>query len=197
LFGLANRIDVSAIDRGEATRLVTEPVQGQLVFPPTIVEHIVDLCARQPYLLQQLCSRIFDACARSQQRTVTLEMVDEAGTELVHGMEHFAAFWDFVGDDRGRFILCILHRLTINDEIVSVTLPMIEDELEQSNIHATREELIGDELKKLIELELVAMENEGQYRLAVPLLSLWISRNIDYEDQRERAQRESLARSYK
>jgi hypothetical protein len=35
------------------------------------------------------------------------------------------------------------------------------------------------------------MERDGYYRLAVPLLSIWISRNKDYEDQRERAARES------
>jgi type I restriction enzyme M protein len=197
LFGLGNRISVTAIDRSEAAKLVTEPVKGQLVFPPAVVDRVVDLCARQPYLVQQLCSRIVDACARSQQRTVTLEMVEEAATELVDGMEHFAAFWDFVKDERSRFILCILHRLAHRESQTSVTLPMIEDELEQAGVQATREELIGDELKKLIELELVAMEKEGRYCLAVPLLSLWISRNIDYEDQRERAQRESLARSYK
>jgi hypothetical protein len=61
----------------------------------------------------------------------------------------------------------------------------------------SRPSLGGDELKKLLELQLIMMEEEGQYCLAVPLLSLWISRNKDYEDQRERAQRESVARSYK
>jgi len=45
--------------------------------------------------------------------------------------------------------------------------------------------------KRLIELELVSMERDGNYRIAVPLLSSWISKNKDFEDQRERAARES------
>jgi hypothetical protein len=72
---------------------------------------------------------------------------------------------------------------------------MIVDELERARVKIKRDELVGDELKKLIELELIRMEKDGQYRLAVPLLALWISRNKDFEDQRERAVQESSDRS--
>lgn len=197
LFGLGHRISITAIDPEEARRLVTVPVEGRLVFPPQSVDRIIRLCACQPYLIQRLCSQIFDACTRSEQRTVTLEMVEEAATELVTGMEHFEAFWEFAGDERARFILCIIHRLSQSEDATPVTLPMIEDELQACGVEFNREELVGDELKKLIELELISMAKEGQYRIEVPLLSLWISRNKDYEDQKERAMQESRIRSLK
>lgn len=194
LFGLGHRINVTAIPMEDARRLVTVPVEGRLVFPPQAVDKIVTMCACQPYLIQRLCSQIFDACARGKQRTVTLEQVEEAALELVTGLEHFEAFWEFAGDERARFILCIIHRLSQAADASPVTLPMIEDELQRCGVEFRRDELVGDELKKLIELELVAMAKEGQYRLEVPLLSLWISRNKDYEDQRERAVQESRNR---
>src|SRR4029077_2915614 len=112
---------------------------------------------------------------------------EDAASTLVDGMEHFEAFWDFAGNERARFILCVIHRLTRDIDSPPVTLPRIEDELNRSGIAIRRGELVGDELKKLIELELIAMEREGYYRLAVPLLSTWISQNKDYEDQRVRA----------
>lgn len=195
LFGLGNKIEVTAIDRDEARRLVTEPVAGRLVFPPAVVDRIVDLCACQPFLLQQLCSQVFDRCAKSNQISVSLELVEEAANDLVSGLEHFEAFWDFSGSERARFILCIVHRLCQGTDVAPVTLPMIEDELERARVKIKRDELVGDELKKLIELELIRMEKDGQYRLAVPLLALWISRNKDFEDQRERAVQESSDRS--
>jgi type I restriction enzyme M protein len=194
LFGLGHKIGVTAIDSGDAARLVVEPA-SKLVFPPTVVDRITTLCANQPFLIQKLCGQIFDTCSREGQRTVTLDRVEKAALDLVDGMEHFEAFWDFAGDERARFILCIVQRLTLDPDAGPVTLPMIEDELERSGVSATRDELVGDELKKLIELEMLAMENSGQYRLAVPLLARWISRNKDYEDQRERAVRESEQRS--
>lgn len=197
LFGLGHRISITAIDPKEARRLVTVPVEGRLVFPPQSVDRIIGLCACQPFLIQRLCNQIFNACARSEQRTITLEMVEEAAIELVTGMEHFEAFWEFAGDERARFILCIIHRLSQSDDAGPVTLPMIEDELQACGVEFNREELVGDELKKLIELELISMAKEGQYRIEVPLLSLWISRNKDYEDQKERAIQESRIRSLK
>jgi hypothetical protein len=46
---------------------VTEPVAGRLIFPPSVVDRMVDLCACQPFLIQQLCSQVFDRCAKSKQ----------------------------------------------------------------------------------------------------------------------------------
>lgn len=195
LFGLGNKIEVTAIDRDDAKRLVTEPVAGRLIFPPSVVDRIVDLCACQPFLIQQLCSQVFDRSAKSGQVSVSLEVVEEAANDLVSGLEHFEAFWDFSGSERARFILCIVHRLCQGTDGAPVTLPMIEDELERARVMIKRDELVGDELKKLIELELIRMEKDGQYRLAVPLLALWISRNKDFEDQRERAVQETSDRS--
>lgn len=191
LFGLGHRISVSSIDKDEAARLVTEPVKGRLTFPPQVVDRITEICAYQPFLIQRLCGQIFDICASEASSVVTVDILETAASILVDGMEHFEAFWGFAGSEKARFILCVIHRLTRDDDAPPVTLPRIEDELNRSGIAIRRDELVGDELKKLIELELIAMERDGYYRLAVPLLSIWISRNKDYEDQRERAARES------
>jgi type I restriction enzyme M protein len=195
LFGLGTKIEVTAIDKVEARRLVTEPVAGRLLFPPAVIDFIVDLCACQPFLIQQLCSKIFDYCAKHHRTSVSLEFVQECANDLVSGLEHFEAFWDFSGSERARFILCIVHRLCQGSDGSPITLPMIEDELERARVRIKRDELVGDEMKKLIELELIYMEKDGQYRLAIPLLALWISRNKDIEDQRERAIQESIDRS--
>lgn len=195
LFGLGHKVSVTAIDEASARRLVTEPVKGRLAYPPTLVDRIIRLCACQPFLIQRLCSQIFDRCSHTEQAAVTSAMVEDAAQELVSGMEHFEAFWDFAGSERARFILCIVHRLSREADAVPITLPMIEDELERSGVQFKRDELVGDELKKLIELELVSLEKDGQYRLAVPLLALWIRNNKDFEDQRERAAQEGRIRS--
>lgn len=191
LFGLGHRISVSSIDKNDAARLVTEPVKGRLIFPPQVVDRITEICAYQPFLIQRLCGQVFDLCASEASSVATVDILETAASILVDGMEHFEAFWGFAGSERARFILCVIHRLTRAVEAPPVTLPRIEDELARSGVAIRRDELVGDELKKLIELELVAMERDGYYRLAVPLLSIWISRNKDYEDQRERAARES------
>jgi len=67
LFGLGFRIGLDPLEIEEAQALVTEPVKGQLVYVPGARDQVVTLCACQPFLIQSLCNRIFEYCARSRE----------------------------------------------------------------------------------------------------------------------------------
>lgn len=191
LFGLGLPLDVTAIDRSQALQLVTEPVSGALTFATPVAEQVVDLCAQQPYLIQMLCSSIFDQCARTGERSVSSATVETAADELVTGWAHLDHFWVSAGSDRARYLLFVIDRLTAESAGEPASLRTIEDELERTGVPLDREELVGDYLQSLMRLELVANEKDGRYRIAVPLFSLWMNRNKDYQDQLERAVREA------
>jgi type I restriction enzyme M protein len=191
LFGLGYAIRLDPLDDSEARRLIEEPVASDLSYLEVAANRIVSWCAGQPFLIQSLCNRIFEYCARSDERIVTSDIVQEAAEEMVRDNEHFRTLWDHVGSEKRRFVLLTIRRLS--GEIGRITHDLIASKLEQSGIHPDGDEPLGDSLAYLQELELVGYRGErrlGVYFLAIPLIELWLDKHIDFEEYRQRAQRE-------
>ena len=196
LFGLGHRVSVSGLPLKDARLLVTRPVEGRLTYVPEGIDRVVELCSRQPFLIQSLCNRIFERASISNQRTVTEGTVESAAQEMVEDNEHFRTLWDYAKKERRRFVLALCQRL--EGEPDPITLGLLETKFEEYGIVLPRGDRLGDDLEFLRELELLELQASGRgsaYRLAVPLMADWIRRNIDFEDQHRLAARESeLAR---
>ena len=65
--------------------------------------------------------------------------------------------------------------------MVRQTLPLIEDELACASHAIKRDELVGDELKKLIELELIPYGERRPVSIGCSSAGLVISRNKDFK----------------
>src|SRR5262249_35715947 len=111
LFGLGYRIGISALPLADAQRLVTEPVVERLSYLPAARDRLVELCARQPFLVQSLCNRVFEKAAEAKERTITLAAVNEAAAEMVRENEHFRTLWDYAQTHRRRLLLALCERL--------------------------------------------------------------------------------------
>lgn len=187
LFGFGHRVPVSALPFEDARRLVTQPVDGRLVFVPEARDRVVELCARQPFLIQSLCNRIFESAARSDRRTVAVGDVDEAAHALTEDNEHFRTLWGYAGTERRRFLLSLFRRLRGG---MPITLEVLERTLRENGVALRRGERLGDDLEFLRELELLELRGTGHgsaYTLAIPLMADWMERNVDFENQRRMA----------
>ena len=192
LFGFGHRVPVGDLTLEDARLLVTQPVEGRLTYVPQATDRVVELCSRQPFLIQSLCNRIFETAAFSDERTVTVGAVDAAAKEMVQDNEHFRTLWDYAGTERKRLLLSLCQLL--KDEPDPITLSLLETKLEENSIALSQRDRLGDDLEYLRELELVELEETTRgsaYALAVPLMADWIRRNIDFEDQRQKTVRES------
>ncbi len=191
LFGLGHPVSVGSLELADARSLVTRPAEGRLVFTDKARDKIVDLCARQPYLIQKLCNRIFEMAADKAQPTVTEQTVDEASWGMTGDDEHFATLWQHhVGSERRRFILSLCERLSDSPDLI--TRKLIEIKLEEARIDVRRTQELSDDLMHLRELELLSIDENGStYHIAVPLMGAWIRRNVDHEGQRSCAAEES------
>jgi hypothetical protein len=180
LFGIGNVISVTALDEHAARSLVTNPVTGRLVFAPAAVDRVLFLTARQPFLIQSLCDKIFDHCAASGERNVTTASVDSAATVLVKDNEHFRTLWDYIRTDRRRFIVCLIDRLSSGPN--KLTLGLIADKLAEEGIPYQDDLVVAKDVDELRELEIIELkqdELEPAYAIAVPLFSLWMHDAID------------------
>ncbi|MFH2063890.1 MAG: N-6 DNA methylase [Pseudomonadota bacterium] len=180
LYGLGTRFGVTALPEEPARRLVVEPVKGRLTYTTEAVNRVIQLTAGQPYLLQCLCNRVFDMAAQLKKRSITIDMVNQAGDALVEDNEHFASLWDYALSDRRRLILAICHK----NEPASdpLRLGVIQETLAGYGIEADDETIISD-LEFLRELELIELKGDptgGQYLLSIPLMGTWIERQHDF-----------------
>jgi type I restriction enzyme M protein len=193
LFGLGYRIGISALPLADARRLVTEPVVDRLAYLPAARDLLVNLCARQPFLVQSLCNRVFERAAEARERTVTVEAVNEAAAEMVRENEHFRTLWDYAQTYRRRLLLALIERFAEGPD--PVTLALLSTRLESEGVRVDRESQIGDDLEYLRELELIEFDKGyrgGTYRVAVPLLGMWIRSSIDFGDAVARAREEAM-----
>ena len=183
LFGIGYRIGVSALPVADARKLVTEPVEGRLHYLPQARDRLVELCASHPFLIQTLCSRVFDQAATGSHRTITLDVVKEAATEMVEDNEHFRTLWEYAGSDRRRLILALCERLADGPDAVDASL--LRTKFGEYGIPVRCDRDLADDVAELRELELIDLDTSyrsGTYRLSIPLMAMWLKRNVDFED---------------
>jgi type I restriction enzyme M protein len=186
LFGFGYPVHVQPLYERDARALIEEPVRGRLRYQPAAVDRIVHETARQPFLVQSLCARVFEVCKDVERRIVTDEIVTEAIDRMVSDNEHFQALWNYAGSERRRYILCLCR--DGGGENVS-GVPYLWSRLEAARVPATMEE-VADDVSFLVDLELLAMANSpagAEYRLAIPMMGRWMSSTVDPGEVRRRA----------
>jgi type I restriction enzyme M protein len=183
LYGLGTRIGVTALDESAAEQLITQPVQGRLVYAKEAIRRAIYLTAGQPYLLQCLCNRIYEQAVQLKTRSVTLDQVERAALALIEDNEHFASLWDYAGGEERpqlrRYLLALCHRESRG--ATPLRLGVIQERLLADGIEVDDKDVVGD-LDHLRELELIDLVGDGvnaQYRLSIPLMGMWIDRQRD------------------
>ena len=192
LFGIGYRIGVSALPEADARLLVTEPVAGRLRYLPQARDRIVELCGCHPFLIQSLCTRVFNEAATTNDRTITLAVVERAATETVRDNEHFQTLWGYAGSERRRLILALCDRLA--DEPDAVTIYLLRTMLENHGVPVRRDRELADDVAELRELELLDLDKSyrgGSYRLSIPLMAEWLRLNMAFDDLVVRAREEA------
>lgn len=191
LYGLGTRFGVTSLPKEAAEKLVVEPVKGRLTYSRESVERANSLTNGQPYLLQCLCNRIFDMAAQLKTRSVTLDLVEQAGDLLAENNEHFASLWDYARSDCRRFILGLIHKETAGTD--HLRFGVLLELLSRHGIEVSDESLIVD-LEFLRELELVDLVGEsgnGYYVLSIPLMGRWIDKQHDFTVLQKKARMET------
>jgi type I restriction enzyme M protein len=187
LFGIGIHLPIKGLDPKAARRLVTEPVQGQLVYAPAAVDYVVGQCALQPFLIQGLCHCIFELCAASREQAVTVELATRAAARYAQDNEHFRELWDKAGNNRRRYLLCLVDQLRDKPAPLPVTLELLRNALEKKGIAYRAVKRLIEDLAELVALEILGTEGDQRqraYRIEIPIFSQWLRRNVDSEAHR-------------
>jgi len=183
LFGLSGlELRVSFLSRDAGRRLIENPVKGRLTYSDEAIERAFHLTSGQPYLLQCLCNRVFDVAAQREQRSITIDLVEEAAAVLVHDNTYFRSLWEFAGDNLRRLLLAVIHRQAARDHRLLGIGAMSELLVDEFEIELDDEDLIEDltALRELELIELIGKAAAGHYSPAIPLMGKWIEKQQDF-----------------
>jgi hypothetical protein len=169
---------VSFLSPNDAQRLVTEPVDGRVVYGRTVVDRIVRLTAGQPFYTQVVCQNVVDFLNEHEQNALGSRDLDRVVAEIVdHPLPQMIYSWEALSPDE-KVVLSLLAESLAGDGstwVSAADLAALVDridapvDLSENTIHLTLEELFRSEI-----LEKNAFE---EYRFRIDLLSLWIRRS--------------------
>lgn len=192
LFGLGHRIGVSALELEDAKALVTKPVDRCLAYSPDAVDLITHVTARQPYLIQLLCNRIFQQAKDDKQTSISPQHVKRAIDRMVEDNEHFRTLWGYAESWRRRLVLSLARKQEAAD--APLTLGILREQLPELGVILPDGDPLADDLDFLRELEMLRLASDGShqsYALEVPLFGMWIDKTQDFEEVVEKAKMES------
>lgn len=187
LYGIGIRMSVGGLDELAARQLIEKSSAGVLIYSSEAVDRIIQLCACQPFLIQSLCYRIFEECAQHKTQSVTVTIVDSAVEELLVDNEHFAALWQFISNDKRRYLAYIVANASPADVVTS---SFLAQRLEEDGISSNT---LDEDLSELRELDVLGMHDYDQgnnYYIGIPLLALWVRKHKDFAICREKAMNE-------
>jgi type I restriction enzyme M protein len=169
IFGFAEKIPVSSLPEKDAENLITKPLAGKVVYHKDASDKLLQLTARQPYLIQCLCNTLFSLLIKKETRIVTQELVIEAADKWLSSQDHFEAISKMAETDVRKFIVTL-----VNQKEEMTTMEIAESLLVEHNMEIEQEKLHND-IKFLCDLELLEY-NGKKYRILLPLLGKWLEK---------------------
>ena len=179
LFGIGRPIPIGPLDPAAARELVVKPVRGSLVYSDAARDWIVEACACQPFLIQHVCSRVFDLCADTIEANVTTDTAKKAAEVWLKTDTHFDTVWrDDIHDPRRQYVAWVIYELQGGPD--PVTFDLIRQVLEERGLHGSN--ALTGYLEDLRDLMVVRQEEKDRthtFSIAIPLFAEWLRVRID------------------
>jgi AAA+ ATPase superfamily predicted ATPase len=168
---------VGFLTKNDTLRLVTEPVEGRVVYGRGVLDAICRLTAGQPFYTQVTCQNIIDYLNEHEQNWLTLADLDKVTAEIVDNpLPQMIYTWEALSDDE-KLVLSLLAECLADGEAFatafdlrnSVRLNDYPVNLSEATIRLTLEEMFHRE---------VLDKNAGDgFRIKIDLFRLWIRRS--------------------
>jgi hypothetical protein len=180
LFNISLYRHVGFLDRGEADRLIQEPVASYgMRYDGLALEKIWRVTAGHPYFLQLLCHSLVNRHNKSGRGYVTIADVNLALDEiLASGEAHFVYLWTESNQDE-RLALAALSRTMPTTG--HATPAQVSDYLAERGVTIERR-AIAAALHRLALRDILMVANDGDaalgdsYRWKLGLLGLWVEK---------------------
>jgi ligand-binding sensor domain-containing protein len=161
----------------DTLRLITDPVEGRVVYGRGAIEAICRLTAGQPFYTQVTCQNIVDYMNEHEQNWITLADLQHVTADIVDNpLPQMIYTWDALSDDE-KLVMSLLADVLVNSHNFATAYDLrtfvkaneYPVNLSETTIRMTLEEMFRREL-------LDKNASEG-FRIKIDLLRLWIRRS--------------------
>jgi hypothetical protein len=168
---------VGFLSEKDTTRLITEPVQGRVVYGRGVMDVVYRLTAGQPFYTQVICQNVVDYMNEHRQNWVTVADLGRVITDIVDNpLPQMIYSWDALSDDE-KLALSLLGEILADGNAyasagelrASVKANDYPVNLSENTIRLTLEEMFRREL--------LEKDPADGFRFKIDLLRLWIRRS--------------------
>jgi ligand-binding sensor domain-containing protein/AAA+ ATPase superfamily predicted ATPase len=168
---------VGFLSRKDTMRLITEPVEGRVVYGRGVMDVVYRLTAGQPFYTQVICQNVVDYINEHQQNWVTVADLGRVITDIVDNpLPQMIYSWDALSDDEKLALSLLGEVLTEGDAYAragdlrtSVKANDYPVNLSENTIRLTLEEMFRREL--------LEKDPADGFRFKIDLFRLWIRRS--------------------
>jgi ligand-binding sensor domain-containing protein/AAA+ ATPase superfamily predicted ATPase len=168
---------VGFLSEKDTVRLITEPVQGRVVYGRGVMDVVYRLTAGQPFYTQVICQNVVDFMNEHRQNWVTASDLGRVITEIVDNpLPQMIYSWDALSDDE-KLALSLLGE-TLADGNAYATAGELRASVKANDYPVNlSENTIRLTLEEMFRRELLEKDPADGFRFKIDLLRLWIRRS--------------------
>jgi ligand-binding sensor domain-containing protein len=168
---------VGFLSEKDAVRLITEPVEGRVVYGRGVVDVICRLTAGQPFYAQMVCQNTVDYANQHEQNWVTLADLTHVISDIIDNpLPQMIYTWDALSDDE-KIVLSLLAE-TLPDGIDYAAASQLRASVQAGDYPVNlSENTIRLTLEEMFRRELLDKDVADEFRFKIDLFRLWIRRS--------------------
>jgi len=168
---------VGFLSEKDTTRLITEPVEGRVVYGRGVMDVVYRLTAGQPFYTQVICQNVVDYMNEHRQNWVTVADLGRVITDIVDNpLPQMIYSWDALSDDE-KLALSLLGEV-LGDGIAYATAGELRASVKANDYPVNlSENTIRLTLEEMFRRELLEKDPADGFRFKIDLLRLWIRRS--------------------
>jgi len=168
---------VGFLSENDTARLITEPVEGRVVYGRGVLDVIYRLTAGQPFYTQVICQNVVDYMNEHRQNWVTVADLGRVITDIVDNpLPQMIYAWDALSDDE-KLALSLLGEV-LADGIAYATAGQLRASVKANDYPVNlSENTIRLTLEEMFRRELLEKDSADGFRFKIDLLRLWIRRS--------------------
>jgi ligand-binding sensor domain-containing protein len=168
---------VGFLSENDTARLITDPVEGKVVYGRGVVDVIYRLTAGQPFYTQVICQNSVDYMNEHEQNWLTVADLTHVIADIVDNpLPQMIYAWDGLSDDE-KLALSLLAE-TLPDGNEHVTAYNLRESVKWNNYPVNLSETtMRLTLEEMFRRELVEKNATDGFRFKIDLFRLWIRRS--------------------
>lgn len=168
---------IGFLSQKDTVRLITEPVEGRVVYGRGVLDVVYRLTAGQPFYTQVICQNVVDYMNEHRQNWVTVADLGRVITDIVDNpLPQMIYSWDALSDDEKLALSLLGEMLADGNAFASASELRAAVKANDYPVNLS-ENTIRLTLEEMFRRELLDKDPADRFRFKIDLIRLWVRRS--------------------